>query len=89
MTIGYTRVSSDKQTTDNQRSYILDYCFKNKIEIDEIIETTISSKKDRKHRLIDETLEQLSKGDTLIVYALDRIGRSTLETLSIIEDIKN
>jgi DNA invertase Pin-like site-specific DNA recombinase len=86
---GYTRVSTDKQETDNQKHIILEYAHNNGIKIDEIIETTVSSRKDREKRLIDDTLEQLSNGDTLIVYSLDRIGRSTLDTLQIIEDIKN
>jgi len=88
-TFGYTRVSTDKQTTDNQKHLILEYGFKNKIKIDEIVETIVSSKKLRDERGIDKVLNALSKGDTLLCYALDRLGRSTIETLSIIEDIKN
>jgi len=86
---GYTRVSTDKQTTDNQKHLILEYAFKNNLSVDKIVETTITSKKDRKERGIDEVLEALDKEDILLVYALDRLGRSTLETLQIIEDIKN
>ncbi len=87
--LGYTRVSSDKQTTDNQKSFILDYGFKNKLQIEDIIETVVSTRKDRKYREIDQVLEMLEDRDTLLVYSLDRLGRSTLETLQIIEDIKN
>ena len=89
MILGYTRVSTDKQTTDNQKSTILDYAFNHNLTVNNIIQTTVTSKKDKKYRLIDETLALLNEGDTLIVYALDRLGRSTLETLQIIEDIKN
>jgi len=85
---GYTRVSTDKQTTDNQKHLILDYAFKNNIKINKIVETTISSKKDRSERGIDKVLNELENKDTLLVYALDRLGRSTLDTLQIIEDIK-
>lgn len=85
---GYTRVSTDKQVTDNQKHVILDYAHNHNLHVDKIIETTTSSRKDRKTRLIDETIEQLFDGDTLIVYALDRLGRSTLDTLQIINDIK-
>ena len=87
--LGYTRVSTDKQTTDNQKLLILDYGQKNKLTIDDIIETIVTSKKNRTDRQIDEVLEQLQDRDTLLVYSLDRLGRSTLETLQIIEDIKN
>jgi DNA invertase Pin-like site-specific DNA recombinase len=57
--------------------------------IDKIVEIEVSSTKDKKERLIDETLEQLGRGDILIVTKLDRLGRSTIEVLQIIEDIKN
>jgi len=88
--IGYCRVSIEKkQTTENQKLLILDYAHSNKLTVDEIIEVSISSRKDKKFRLIDETIAKLNEHDTLLVYALDRIGRSTIETLTIIEEIKN
>ena len=88
--IGYCRVSIEKkQTTENQKLLILDYCHNQKLTVDEIVEVSVSSRKDKKFRLIDETIAKLGDGDTLLVYALDRIGRSTIETLSIIEEIKN
>ena len=88
-TIAFTRVSTDKQTTDNQKLVILEYAQNNRITLDEIIETTVSSKKNREEREIDTLIERMNDRDHLIVYSLDRLGRSTLETLQIIEDIKN
>ena len=89
--IGYCRVSLDKtkQTTENQKLAILNHAHNHKLTIDEIVEVNVSSRKDKKFRLINETIEKLQDGDTLLVYALDRIGRSTIETLTIIEEIKN
>ena len=88
--IGYCRVSIEKkQTTENQKLLILDYCHNNKLTVDEIVEVSVSSRKDKKFRLIDETIAKLNEHDTLLVYALDRLGRSTIETLTIIEEIKN
>lgn len=86
---GYCRVSTGVQTTENQRKEILDYAHTKKMAIDKIVEIEVSSTKNKKERLIDETLEQLQKGDSLIVTKLDRLGRSTIEVLQIIEDIKN
>jgi DNA invertase Pin-like site-specific DNA recombinase len=86
---GYCRVSTGVQTTENQRKEILDYAHTKKMAIDKIVEIEVSSTKDKKERLIDETLEQLGCGDILIVTKLDRLGRSTIEVLQIIEDIKN
>ncbi|MDP2851564.1 MAG: recombinase family protein [Sulfuricurvum sp.] len=86
---GYCRVSTGVQTTENQRKEILDYAHTKKMTIDKIVEIEVSSTKNKKERLIDETLEQLKSGDILIVTKLDRLGRSTIEVLQIIEDIKN
>lgn len=86
---GYCRVSTGVQTTENQRKEILDYAHTKKMAIEKIVEIEVSSTKNKKDRLIDETLEQLKSGDILIVTKLDRLGRSTIEVLQIIEDIKN
>ena len=86
---GYARVSTGVQTTDNQRKEILDYAHSNSLTVDKIIEVELSSQKSKKARLIDNTLSELEKEDILIVTKLDRIGRSTIEVLQIIEDIKN
>ena len=87
--IAYTRVSKDTQTTENQKHYLSEFAQNNKFIIDEFIEVTISSRKKKEFREINETIEKLNSGDTLLVYALDRLGRSTLETLAIIDEIKN
>ena len=45
MIYGYIRVSSDKQTVENQRFEINKFCEKEKIKIDGWIEETISGTK--------------------------------------------
>ena len=45
MNYGYIRVSSDKQTVENQRFEITRYCEHNHIQIDQWIEETISGTK--------------------------------------------
>ena len=45
MNYGYIRVSSDKQTVENQRFEINRFCEKNQLEIDGWIEETISGTK--------------------------------------------
>ena len=86
---GYARVSTSFQSLKNQRHEIFEYAHKNNILIDKIVEIEISSNKNKKERLIDETLNKLNKEDVLIVTKLDRLGRSTIEVLQIIEDIKS
>jgi len=38
---------------------------------------------------LDQMLNDLNKGDTLTVWKLDRLGRSTIHLLSILEDLQN
>lgn len=42
MVYGYIRVSTDRQTVENQRFEILRFCKKNSLEVDAWIEETIS-----------------------------------------------
>jgi DNA invertase Pin-like site-specific DNA recombinase len=77
--IGYIRVSSDKQTVDNQELAILKYCQQegNKAKtVDEWIKVQMSSRRTTKQRRIDELMDKLQQGDTLIVSELSRLARS-------------
>lgn len=85
MTIGYIRVSTDKQNLENQKHKILSYAQAHKIIIDEFIELEISSKGDHKKRKIDELFTKLKKDDVLICTELSRLGRNMLEILNLIE----
>jgi DNA invertase Pin-like site-specific DNA recombinase len=82
--LGYIRVSTDKQDADSQRHLLLEYANQHKIIIDEFIELEISSRKNQKERRIDELRARLTRGDTLIVAELSRLGRNMLETMNII-----
>ena len=85
MIIGYIRVSTEKQSLENQKHKILDYAQINNIMVDEFIEVEISSKKNQKKRLVDELFEKLSEDDTLVCTELSRLGRNMLEILNLIE----
>ena len=86
---GYARVSTITQSLKNQRHEIFEYAHRNNMLIDYIFEVEFSSTKNKKQRLIDCVLNKLNQGDVLIVTKLDRLGRSTIEVLQIIEEIKN
>ena len=81
--LAYLRTSTDKQDLNNQRLEILEYARRSDIHIDDFIEISISSRKTRRARRIDELLEKLQVGDTLIVTELSRLGRSTGEVISL------
>ncbi len=85
--LGYIRVSSDKQDSENQRQSILAFGHANRILVDEIIDITISSRKDMIQRRISELLMRLESGDTLIVSELSRLGRSIEEVIHIVNNL--
>jgi len=83
-TIAYIRVSSDVQDVDKQRLEILDYANRHGFKVDEFISIEISSRKTAKERRIEELMEKLNAGDTLIVSELSRIGRSIPEVIGLV-----
>ena len=85
MLIGYMRVSSDsdRQTTDLQKDSLL------KAGVDErhLFEDRMSGAKDNRPGLTS-ALEFLKKGDVLVVWKLDRLGRSLPHLVKIIEELR-
>ena len=86
-TIGYIRVSTDKQDLEKQKHLLLEYAQQNQLLIKEFITIEISSRENTRERRIDELLTRLKGGDTLIVAELSRLGRNMLETLNIINEL--
>lgn len=83
--IAYIRVSSGKQSYQNQKYKILQYAYDCNIKIHKFFEIEINSKKTQKERLINNLFEELNTGDTLVVTELSRLGRNMLEILNLIE----
>jgi DNA invertase Pin-like site-specific DNA recombinase len=86
MKYGYIRISTDKQTTENQRYEILKFANFRQIEIDEWVEETISSTKRLDIRKFGELLQRMKKGDVLIVSELSRMGRNLMQIMKILHD---
>jgi DNA invertase Pin-like site-specific DNA recombinase len=84
MNYGYIRVSTDKQTVENQRFEINRFCEKQEIIIDRWIEETISGNKDVEKRKLGKLLNRLKKDDVLICAELSRLGRNLLMIMSIL-----
>ena len=72
MIYGYIRVSSDKQTVENQRFEINKFCDKQKIEINGWIEETISGTKAYNKRELGKLLKKVQKDDIIICSELSR-----------------
>lgn len=86
-TIGYIRISTDKQDLKKQKHLLLEHSQKAQILINEFIEIEISSTQTKKKRRVEELMQKLNPGDTLIVAELSRLGRNMLETLNIINSL--
>ena len=84
MTYGYIRVSSDKQTVENQRFEINKFCAAHGMKIDDWIEETISGTKTYQSRKLGELLNNTQKGDTIICSELSRLGRNLFMIMEIL-----
>lgn len=76
----YSRVSTDRQETANQL-----HVLRREFPDAEIVEETGSGLKHRPR--LAELTATLSEGDELIVYSLDRLGRSTVEVLALLASL--
>ena len=84
MIYGYIRVSSDKQTVENQRFEINNFCEKNEIQIDGWIEETISGTKAYNKRQLGILLKRVQKDDLIICAELSRLGRNLFMIMEIL-----
>lgn len=89
MIYGYIRVSTDKQTVENQRYEINQFCEKHLLVVDKWIEETISGTKEVRERKLGKLLKKMSEGDTLICSELSRLGRSLLMIMGVLNDCMN
>jgi len=91
-TLGYIRVSSNKQVNDgssllNQKKMIEDYCKNNNCQLLNIImdEGVSGMRRDRKG--LNELLDIIKKDkiEMLVVYSLSRLGRKMKDVINIID----
>lgn len=86
MIYAYLRVSTDRQTVENQRYEILKYADSKKLSIDQWVEETASGVKSVKDRKVGELLTRMGKDDIFLVSELSRLGRNLMEVMSILHD---
>lgn len=89
MVYGYIRVSTDKQTVENQRFEINRFCERHTMIVDKWIEETISGNKDVDKRKLGCILDTMQKDDTLICAELSRLGRNMLMIMAILNQCMN
>jgi DNA invertase Pin-like site-specific DNA recombinase len=86
MNYGYIRVSTDKQTTENQKFEIKKFATEHQVLIGEWIEETISATKKLEIRKFGQLLNRMQKGDLLVVTELSRLGRNLMQIMKILHD---
>jgi putative DNA-invertase from lambdoid prophage Rac len=83
----YIRVSTTDQHTDNQRPELLQLAHARGFEVAEVIEEKISAAKKRPGFEKVMTLAHRGKVNAVIVYAIDRIGRSMVQNLQVVLEL--
>jgi DNA invertase Pin-like site-specific DNA recombinase len=89
MIYGYIRVSTDRQTVENQRYEINQFCQNNVHVVNKWIEETISGVKNLEDRKLGKLLKKMKRGDILICSELSRLGRNLLMIMSILNECMN
>ena len=84
MNYGYIRVSSDKQTVENQRFEIENFANLNGFKIDGWIEETISGTKNYDKRELGKLLNKVKKDDLIICAEPSRLGRNLFMIMEIL-----
>lgn len=82
MLIGYARVSTHEQTLDLQIDALKE------AGCEKIYEDKITSIADTRPGL-EKAFEIAREGDTFVVWRLDRLGRSTIQLIDVVNDIKD
>ena len=84
MRYGYIRVSSDKQTVENQRFEIEQFCLRQGMRVDGWIEETVSGTQPYSKRQLGKLLRNVHQGDLIICSELSRLGRSLYMIMEIL-----
>jgi len=82
MLIGYARISTVDQNLDMQKDALT------KAGCEKIFTDVMSGSKDKRPGL-ESALNSLSTGDTLVVWKLDRLGRSVQQLIKCVQDLEN
>ncbi|WP_052600176.1 recombinase family protein [Aureispira sp. CCB-QB1] len=83
-TIAYLRVSTTDQDLEKNKADILLLANKKELGQVQFVEETISGRVSWKKRKIAAIIDELEKGDNLLVSELSRIGRSMLEIMQVL-----
>jgi len=90
---GYTRVSTIKQSKngvsmDDQKEHVQAYCTIHSLPEPEIIEEPAVSGTTMDRPKLNQLLEKIKPGDTIIVSSLSRLARNTKDFLNFVDEMK-
>lgn len=77
--IAYLRVSTALQDADSEKLGIVEYTYAEGLQPVEFLEETPSGKTPISERKLQQVIDSMVQGDTLIVSELSRLGRNTVE----------
>lgn len=84
MIFGYCRVSTNKQDLSKYIEQLKSY----EIDEDNIYQDTMTgTKRDREG--LNELLGEVKEGDTIVIPDMTRLGRSTIDLLNIVDELKS
>lgn len=86
---GYCRISTFKQDILKQENAIYNYCQQNQIVMKKMVGEQVSGTVKYTERNLGYLLDEMKKGDTLIITELSRLSRKTIEALNIVSDLLN
>jgi len=86
----YVRVSTDEQNPEHQIDALKKYCFQQDFNVFKVYQDIVSGTKDSRPAL-NEMMFDMRKGlfDTIVIYKLDRLGRSLKHLITICEEFHN
>lgn len=88
--VGYLRVSTLDQDVEKFKADILSFAnIRGFIGRVTFVEEKVSGMKSWKRRKLKEVVDSMKSGDTLIVPELSRLGRSLVEVLEVLNELKN
>ena len=88
-TIAYLRVSTVEQDLEKNKADILTFANNKDFGKVKFVEEKVSGTKNWKNRKIKQVIDDLSKGDRLIVPEFSRLGRSMLEIMEMLSILKD
>lgn len=85
MNYAYIRVSTEKQTVENQKLVIKEFCRCHRIAKLNWISESISGTKNPEKRKLGELINHVNEGDVVVITELSRLGRSLIMIFNVLQ----